>query len=643
MIRDAIGGVTQRSAGRSAYVGLFYVALVLRLLVPLTTGGLAGAFGYDASVYYASGAALVHARVPYRDFILLHPPGAMLATAPAAWVGSWTSDQAGFAVVTMLFAAAGAANAVLVAAIARRLGLSRGASMVGGLFYAAWFGAVHAEYQSRLEPLANFLLLCGLLGYAGIGRRHGRRAAILCGAGLGAAACVKVWYAVPLAVVVGWLLVVDRRRWAAGRVALGAVAAITVICGPFLALAPTAMWEMVISWQLGRDQSNSLRQVLMLQRLPDAIPSWWLAVAIDGVVLIVAALLVVLARRVPTARLPVALVFAQAAVLVAAPSFLFFYLDLLTPAGALCVAAGAMWRPAPRRRMIDRVAARTVASAAVVVVVGVLLAPAVGLWYGRGSSVGRFPSQQLAPAVRHSRCVMSDSPMGLIVLNSLSRNLANGCSNWVDVTGRTYAPDMAVRRPDGQRIPRDANLVWQRALRDYLLSGDAIIIRRATDTGMSPGTWEAIRGGGVLAAQDGQVVYRVNRRSSSHSRARYAVRLTSRFSGERRPRAGVWPRCCSDRRGLGTTQPTRRREADRRGPPRRSASVSGIRARVLPLGRCDVLHPARRAAVRQECVTDQGVMRCLRRCRCGSRRQPRRHLIVLGTSTMPVLPTVLPN
>jgi hypothetical protein len=28
---------------------------------------------------------------------------------------------------------------------------------------------------------------------------------------------------------------------------------------------------------------------------------------------------------------------------------------------------------------------------------------------------------------------------------------------------------------------------------------------------MSPATWEAIRSGGVLAAQDGQVVYRVNR------------------------------------------------------------------------------------------------------------------------------------
>jgi hypothetical protein len=53
---------------------------------------------------------------------------------------------------------------------------------------------------------------------------------------------------------------------------------------------------------------------------------------------------------------------------------------------------------------------------------------------------------------------------------------------------------------------------------------------------MSPGTWEAIRSGGVLAAQDGQVVYRVNRRSSSHFRARFTVRLRSSSSGERRAR-----------------------------------------------------------------------------------------------------------
>lgn len=494
-----------------AYAGLFGLALALRLLVPLTTGGLEGAFGYDASVYYASGAALVHGRVPYGDFILLHPPGAMLATAPAAWIGGLTSDQAGFAVVTILFAAVGAANAVLVAAVAGRLGLGRGASIAGGLFYAVWFGAVHAEYQSRLEPLANCLLLCGLLAYVSIDGRHGRRAAILCGAGLGAAVCVKVAYAVPLAVVVGWLLVVHRRRRDAGRVALGAVAAMTVLCGPFLALAPSAMWEMVIAQQAGRDQSNSVREVLLLQRLPDAIGSWWLVLAIEGAVLIVAALLVVLARRVPAARLPVALLFAQAAVLVAAPSFFVFYLDYLTPAAALCVAAGATWRPVPGRRRIDRVAARTVASAGFVVVVAVLMAPAVGLWYGRGSSAARYPSEQLAPAVRHARCVMSDSPMGLILLDSLSRNLANGCRNWVDVTGRTYAPDMVVRRPGGRRVPRDANRVWQRALRDYLLSGDAVIIRRAGDTGMVPGTWEAIRSGGVLAAADGHVVYRVNR------------------------------------------------------------------------------------------------------------------------------------
>ncbi len=504
----------RRCAGNVGYVSVFGVALVLRLLVPLTSGGLTGVYGYDASVYYAAGAALVHGRVPYQDFILLHPPGAMLATAPAAWIGTLTSDQAGFATATILFAAIGAANAVLVVAIGRRLGLGPAGSMAGGFFYAVWFAAVHAEYQSRLEPLGNLLLLCGLLGCSGIGGRHSRRSAILCGVGLGAAACVKVWYAVPLLVVVGWLMVAHRWFWAAGRAALGAVGAVTVICGPFFAFAPSAMWQTVISQQLGRDQSNSLRQVLMLRRLPTEAPSWSLdarqAYVIDGVLLAAAALLLLLAWRVSAARLPVVLVFAQAAVLLSAPSFYIFYLDYLTPAVALCVAAGATWRPVTTGGLIGRTAARASAIAAVVMVIVVLAVPAVGLWYGRGgTTVAQFPTAQLAPAVTQVRCVMSDSPTGLIALNALSRNLANGCRNWVDVTGRTYAPDMRVRRPDGQRVPREANLRWQRALRNYLLSGEAVIIRHSTASGMSRRTWDEIRSGGVLASEDGHVVYRV--------------------------------------------------------------------------------------------------------------------------------------
>jgi hypothetical protein len=234
------------------------------------------------------------------------------------------------------------------------------------------------------------------------------------------------------------------------------------------------------------------------------------AFAIDGVVLSVAALLLLLAWRVQAARLPVLLAFAQAAVLLSAPSFYIFYLDYLTPALALCV-AGAAWRAVTSRGGIGRVAARVGWMASAVVMLVVLVVPAVGLWYGRGSAVGRFPAAQLARAVAQARCVMSDSPMGLILLNALSRNLANGCRNWVDVTGRAYAPDMRARRADGERVPREANPRWQRALRDYLLSGDAVIIRHARSSGMSRATWAEIRSGGVLASVDGHVVYRARR------------------------------------------------------------------------------------------------------------------------------------
>jgi alpha-1,2-mannosyltransferase len=503
-------GVRRRWVDNLSYGSVFGVALGLRLLVPLTSGGLTGVYGYDASVYYSAGAALVHGRVPYRDFILLHPPGAMLATAPAAWIGRLTSDSAGFATATVLFTAIGAASAVLVVAIGRRFGFGRAASLAGGFFYAVWFVSIHAEYQSRLEPLGNLLLLCGLLGYAGVGGPHRRWSALLCGIGLGAAACVKLWYAVPLVVVLGWLAVADRRHRAAGLVALGATAAVTMICGPFLALAPSATWQKVVSQQLGRDTSNPLQQALLLRRLPAELPSWWVVYVVDAVLVVAAALLLLLALRVRAARLPVVLVFAQAALLLAAPSFYVFYLDFLTPAVALCVAAGASWRPVATGDAIGRRAARAGGMAAVAVVVVVLIVPAVGLWYGRGgNAVGRFPTSQLAPAAADVRCVMSDSPTGLIALNALSRNLANDCRNWVDVTGRTYSPDMRVRRPDGQRVPRAANRRWQRALRNYLLSGEAVIIRRAKTTGMSSSTWEEIRRGGVLASEDEHAVYRV--------------------------------------------------------------------------------------------------------------------------------------
>ncbi|HEV2088896.1 MAG TPA: hypothetical protein VGR21_11355 [Cryptosporangiaceae bacterium] len=487
---------------------LFVVAFGLRLLVPLTARGLVGNYSYDASVYYSAGAALVHGRVPYRDFIMLHPPGVLLAVAPAAWVGRLTTDRTGFALAMLEFTALGAASAVLVVVVARGLGVGWPAATAGGLFYAMWFLSVRNEYLSRLEPLGNLLVLCGLAGYVGIGGRHSRRSAVLCGAALGAATSVKIWYAIPLAVVLCFLMA-HRRPSDAGRVVLGAVAAVFVICGPFFALAPSSMWRMVIAEQLGRDQANPLRALVTLQRLPTGL-SWLAAYLLATVLLLAVGVLLVAAWRAPAVRLPAALLLTAVGVLLAGPSWFFSYVDYLTPAAALCVATGAAAIGVVRREA-GLLLARVCAVAGAMVVVLALVVPATRLWYGGGNTRASLPSAELRSAVTNVRCVMSDSPMALIGLNALHRNLANGCQNWIDVTGRTYASDMKLRGQDGRRVPRIANLSWQRVLRDYLLSGDAVIIMRATDVGVSSTTWDAILAGGILATDGVHVVYRVER------------------------------------------------------------------------------------------------------------------------------------
>jgi hypothetical protein len=139
------------------------------------------------------------------------------------------------------------------------------------------------------------------------------------------------------------------------------------------------------------------------------------------------------------------------------------------------------------------------------VVLLVLVGSAEALWYRPGKTIS--PPRALAPRLAKVRCVMSDSPMPLIRLNVLDRNLANGCRDWVDVTGRTYAPDMNVRGPDGKPVPRVENGPWQRALADYLGSGQAVIVGRGNGSGMSGATFDAIRGSGVLATAGADVIY----------------------------------------------------------------------------------------------------------------------------------------
>ena len=509
---EVVRGAPRRTRwSRGDEVGVFAVAFAVRLCVVLTSGGLQGNYGYDASVYYAAADGLVHGRLPYRDFVLLHPPGIVLALAPFAWIGRLTTDHSGFIVANLGFTALGAINAVLVVRLAKRLGLGRWAALIGGCFYALWFGSVQAEYLARLEPLGNLFVLCGLLAYFASQRSGHRYASIACGLALGAAASVKIWYAVPLVVVLGWHLVERRPKRDALLAAGGAVAALVVINAAFFISAPGAMWRMVISEQVGRPQdANStmtrLSDLTGVSRLLPHLqhPALWGLLAVIAAVFGCAS---ALAWTVTKARLPVALAAVQLAVLLVAPSWFGFYADYLAPALALTIASAA---GALAARDVARAANRwlRVARLAWLPVAAASAATMLIFTAGLSHAVAPFPGTVLAADVAHVRCVASDSPMALIELDALSRDYQDGCRVWVDVTGQTYAPHFAAFNAHGSPLPRRANPRWQNDLRSYLMSGNAIVIIRPAGTGLSTTTTAAIEKGGILATDDGVVVYR---------------------------------------------------------------------------------------------------------------------------------------
>src|SRR4051794_25123499 len=91
-----------------AYAAVFVTALAARLAVVLVSPGRpCGTFGYDSSVYFTASTALIHGRLPYRDFVFLHPPGVVLALTPFAWLGRLTTDHTGFVAAVLAFALLG--------------------------------------------------------------------------------------------------------------------------------------------------------------------------------------------------------------------------------------------------------------------------------------------------------------------------------------------------------------------------------------------------------------------------------------------------------------------------------------------------------------------------------------------------------
>lgn len=484
--------------------------MVPRLGFVLRGAGLGGTFRYDSGVYYAASTALLNGRLPYRDFVLLHPPGITVALAPFVAIGQLTSDHAGFEIATVAFMLIGSVNAVLVRSIALRMGLGRAPALLGGLFYAVWVGAVDGEYLIRLECLGNLLLLLGLLAYFRAAQSNtGSRQLVLAGLALGAATAVKIWYIVPALALLLWHAAATRRVRPNVLLGSGIAVALLALDGPFFLMSPHNMWHMTVTDQLGRDQPHRTMLARLGYLSGATVFNSGLTSGVVTVFVWIAALVVVAicaaAWVAPHGRLIVFVLAAHLAVLLTAPTYFSYYNGFA--AGPLAIAFAAAMHSAARA-LVGNARARLRAGIAVLAATAVC----VGAWsavFLPKSTVLAFPGHRLAQAVSGARCVMSDSPIVLIELNALTRGLRHDCPNWIDVTGRTYGVDAVYK--NGKALPRPRNPKWQRDLTNYLLSGDAAIVFRTHGAGIGRKILDRLAQFPVLARAGGFTVYQTRR------------------------------------------------------------------------------------------------------------------------------------
>jgi alpha-1,2-mannosyltransferase len=451
------------------------IAFLFRLVPTLRGGGLFGLGNYDDGVYYAAGTGIAHGLLPYRDFLLLHPPGVPLLLTPFALVAQVTSDSYGFAAARVAWMLLGALNAVLIWRILRPIGVF--AALFGALSYAVFYPAVYADHTTLLESPATTARLVAILLLEPLSNASylPRAGAFAAGAALGLTVAMKIWGVVTVVIVLSWLLIIRRFR-AAVQVVIGCAAMAGLMCLPFFAAAPTAMWHQLVRDQIVR---HANRGVTLLGRLDEIVGLGIVDRPHASITLIAVIALLCCAALGWTcrkARLPVLLLLGQGAFLLVTPTRFPHYAGYTAAPIALTVGAAI-------GRLIALLSARPARIAVVIAVAAALLVYASGwsdIHFGR-----RFPDRFKPLAASAPGCVTTDDATALVETNTLSRNLSRGCRFIADLGGHSH--DMAAA--SGNMVSRNKNKPFQHMALRYLSTGSVtILVRFSAGQGFSTKT-----------------------------------------------------------------------------------------------------------------------------------------------------------
>ena len=176
------------------------VGLALRLYQLSRPGYLLGVTEYDDGTDFGSAIRLVHGYLPYRDFIIVQPPGIALLMSPVALLTKGLSTAQAMAVARVLTVLAGAASVPLTGLLVRHRGLL--ATTVACGIAAVYPPSIQSAHTVLLEPWLVLFCLAGAVAVFDGDRLTGStRRLAWGGAAFGFAGAVKVWAVLPVAVI----------------------------------------------------------------------------------------------------------------------------------------------------------------------------------------------------------------------------------------------------------------------------------------------------------------------------------------------------------------------------------------------------------------------------------------------------------
>jgi Glycosyltransferase family 87 len=419
--------------------------LALRLYQLSRPGYLYGITEYDDGTDFGSAVRLVHGVLPYRDFIMVQPPGITLLMAPVALATKAAGTVTGMAAGRVLTALASAAAVPLAGLLTRHRGLV--AVTVACGIVAVYPDGLVAALTVLLEPwLVLFCLLGALAVFDGDRPASGRRL-VWGGLAFGFAGAVKVWAILPVLVI---LALTARRPRQAARFGAGVAAGFLVPVLPFALLAPVTFYRSVVVAQLVRSDLVRVPLAFRLQHMLGLTHAPQLAtpalVAIGAAVIVIIAGLVVLGMRLthqapPALDLFATVTFALAVVAFLLPAdFYSHYPAFLAPFLALAIAL-------PLSRVLRALpaagprAAQLVRRGAAVLAVATLTTLAVLQGFAESNMAAAIPATEISAAGRMippGACVFTDQVSYTIAINRFTSDVP-GCSPMVDGVGTDYA------------------------------------------------------------------------------------------------------------------------------------------------------------------------------------------------------------